>query len=54
MNVLLTEDGQYYQHTEINGVRSHVIDLGGIIWQSTQVVKWITAWPKACLLASKT
>ena len=29
MNVLLTEDGQHYQHTEINGGRSLVIDIGG-------------------------
>ena len=29
MNVLLTEDGQHYQHTELNGGRSLVIDIGG-------------------------
>lgn len=29
MNVLLTEDGQHYQHTEISGGRSLVIDIGG-------------------------
>jgi hypothetical protein len=29
MNVLLTEDGQHYQHTELNGGRSLVIDVGG-------------------------
>lgn len=29
MNVLLTEDGQHYQHTDINGGRSLVIDIGG-------------------------
>jgi hypothetical protein len=29
MNVLLTEDGQHYQHTELNGGRSLVIDSGG-------------------------
>jgi hypothetical protein len=29
MNVLLTEDGQHYQHSEINGGRSLVIDIGG-------------------------
>jgi len=29
MNVLLTEDGQPYQQTEINGGRSLVIDIGG-------------------------
>ena len=29
MNVLLTEDGQHYQHSEITGGRSLVIDIGG-------------------------
>ncbi len=29
MNVLLTEDGQHYQHSDINGGRSLVIDIGG-------------------------
>jgi hypothetical protein len=29
MNVLLTEDGQHYQHTEISDGRSLVIDIGG-------------------------
>ncbi len=29
MNVLLTEDGQHYLHTELNGGRSLVIDIGG-------------------------
>jgi hypothetical protein len=29
MNVLLTEDGQHHQHTELNGGRSLVIDVGG-------------------------
>ncbi|MGB6375857.1 MAG: hypothetical protein WBG24_03945, partial [Syntrophobacteria bacterium] len=29
MNVLLTEDGQHYQHTDINDGRSLVIDIGG-------------------------
>jgi hypothetical protein len=29
MNVLLTEDWQHYQHSEINGGRSLVIDIGG-------------------------
>ena len=29
MNVLLTEDGQHYQHTEIHDGRSLVIDIGG-------------------------
>ncbi|MGB6679796.1 MAG: ParM/StbA family protein [Candidatus Bathyarchaeia archaeon] len=29
MNVLLTEDGQHYQHTDISGRRSLVIDIGG-------------------------
>lgn len=29
MNVLLTEDGQHYQHTEINDGRALVIDIGG-------------------------
>jgi hypothetical protein len=29
MNVILTEDGQHYQHTEINGRRALVIDIGG-------------------------
>jgi hypothetical protein len=29
MNVLLTDDGQHYQHTELNGGRSLVIDIGG-------------------------
>jgi hypothetical protein len=29
MNVLLTEDGQHYQHTELNSGRSLVIDIGG-------------------------
>ena len=29
MNVLLTEDGQHYQRTDINGGRSLVIDIGG-------------------------
>jgi hypothetical protein len=29
MNVLLTEDGQHYQHTKLNGGRSLVIDIGG-------------------------
>lgn len=29
MNVLLTEDGQHYQHTELNDGRSLVIDVGG-------------------------
>ncbi|MFC2054588.1 hypothetical protein ACFLV7_09900 [Chloroflexota bacterium] len=47
MNVLLTEEGQHYQHTEISGGYSLVIDIGGsrpIIWRSTLVVKWITTW----------
>ncbi len=29
MNVILTEDGQHYQHTNINGGHSLVIDIGG-------------------------
>lgn len=29
MNVLLTEDGQHYQHTAINDGRALVIDIGG-------------------------
>lgn len=29
MNVLLTEDGQHYQHTDINGGHALVIDIGG-------------------------
>jgi len=29
MNVLLTEDGQHYQHSDINGGRTLVIDIGG-------------------------
>ena len=29
MNVLLTEDGQHYQRTDINSGRSLVIDIGG-------------------------
>ena len=29
MNVLLTEDGQHYQHTELNDGRALVIDIGG-------------------------
>lgn len=29
MNVILTEDGQHYQHSEINGGRTLVIDIGG-------------------------
>jgi hypothetical protein len=29
MNVLLTEDGQHYQHTEINDGRALVVDIGG-------------------------
>jgi hypothetical protein len=29
MNVLLTEDGQHYRHTEINDGRALVIDIGG-------------------------
>jgi hypothetical protein len=29
MNVILTEDGQHYQHSNINGGRSLVIDIGG-------------------------
>jgi hypothetical protein len=29
MNVLLTEDGQHYQYTDIHGGRSLVIDIGG-------------------------
>jgi hypothetical protein len=29
MNVILTEDGQHYQHTDLNGGRSLVIDIGG-------------------------
>ena len=29
MNVLLTEDGQHYQHTKISGGRSLVINIGG-------------------------
>lgn len=29
MNVILTEDGQHYQRTELNGGRSLVIDIGG-------------------------
>ena len=29
MNVMLTEDGQHYQHSDINGGRSLVIDIGG-------------------------
>jgi hypothetical protein len=31
MNVLLTEDGQHYQHTDINERRALVIDIGGYI-----------------------
>jgi hypothetical protein len=29
MNVLLTEDGQHYQYTNINGGRALAIDIGG-------------------------
>jgi hypothetical protein len=29
MNVILTEDGQHYQHTNINSGRALVIDVGG-------------------------
>jgi hypothetical protein len=29
MNVILTEDGQHYQHTNINGGRALVVDIGG-------------------------
>jgi hypothetical protein len=29
MNVILTEDGQHYQHTDINDGRALVIDIGG-------------------------
>jgi hypothetical protein len=29
MNVLLTEDGQHYLHSDLNGGRSLVIDIGG-------------------------
>jgi Actin like proteins N terminal domain len=29
MNVLLAEDGQHYQHSELNGGRALVIDIGG-------------------------
>jgi hypothetical protein len=29
MNVLLAEDGRHYQHTDLNGGRSLVIDIGG-------------------------
>jgi hypothetical protein len=29
MNVLLTEDGQHYQRSDLNGGRSLVIDIGG-------------------------
>ena len=29
MNVLLTEDGQHYQHSDLNGGRSLMIDIGG-------------------------
>jgi hypothetical protein len=29
MNVLLTEDGQHFQHSDLNGGRSLVIDIGG-------------------------
>jgi hypothetical protein len=29
MNVILAEDGQHYQHTDINGGRALVIDIGG-------------------------
>jgi hypothetical protein len=29
MNVILTEDGQHYRHSNINGGRSLVIDIGG-------------------------
>lgn len=29
MNVLLTEDGQHYQHSELNGGRALVLDIGG-------------------------
>jgi hypothetical protein len=29
MNVILTEDGQHYQHSDLNGGRSLVIDIGG-------------------------
>ena len=31
MNVLLTEDGQHYQHTEIKDGRALVIDIGGFM-----------------------
>jgi hypothetical protein len=31
MKVLLTEDGQYYQHTESNVGRALVIEVGGFI-----------------------
>jgi hypothetical protein len=29
MNVILTEDGQHYEHSDLNGGRSLVIDIGG-------------------------
>jgi hypothetical protein len=29
MNVILTEDGQHYQHTNINGGRALIQDIGG-------------------------
>ena len=39
MNVLLTEDGQHYQHTELNGGRSLIIDVGGF------TTEWIAVNP---------
>jgi hypothetical protein len=35
MNVLLTEDGQHYQHTEINGGRALAINIGYLYGSST-------------------
>ena len=37
MNVILTEDGQHYQHTDINGGRALVIDIGGFEEKSTRI-----------------
>jgi hypothetical protein len=56
MNVLLTEDGQQYQRTDINGGRALGFDIGDFTtdWIAViQVGKLITAWLGVCPWVSR-